>query len=94
MTLDEAWPSYFLFVPCIYNEEGLLKDNGDISNNMSLLNNMAKNKHPELQSYRCLHYTTLWGCVLLLTLCGDNQQLTKLMRLMWKAPMLVERTHG
>ncbi len=42
MTLDQAWPSYFLSIPCIYNEEGLLRDNGNILNNMFLLNNKGK----------------------------------------------------
>jgi hypothetical protein len=54
----------------------------------------VKNKQPELQSCHCLDYVTFWRHVLLLTLCGDNQQPSELTRLMRKAPMLVERAHG
>ncbi len=42
ITLDQAWPSYFLSMLCIYDEEGLLGDNKGISNSMSSLNVMDK----------------------------------------------------
>jgi hypothetical protein len=42
ITLDQAWPSYFLSTFCIYDEEGLLGENIDISNSMSLLNVMGE----------------------------------------------------
>jgi hypothetical protein len=71
MTLDEAWPSYFLFVPCIYNEEGLLKDNGDISNNMSLLNNMGKKQ-------------TTWIAILSLSTLHNFLEVCLVIDIMWK----------
>jgi hypothetical protein len=44
MTFDQAWPSYFLSMPCIYVEDVLLGDKGGISNKMSPLNVMGKNE--------------------------------------------------
>jgi hypothetical protein len=44
MTLDQAWPSYFLSMPCICDKDKLLRDNKCISNRMSSLNVMGRNE--------------------------------------------------
>ncbi len=35
MTLDQAWPSYFLSMPCICDKDRLMGNKGGILNRMS-----------------------------------------------------------
>jgi hypothetical protein len=44
MTLDQAWPSYYLSMPYICDEDRLMGDNRSISNRISLLNVMGRNE--------------------------------------------------
>jgi hypothetical protein len=92
ISINQTWSSYFLSMPCIYDEQWLLLDKGGISNKMSLLNVIARKRHFKNQSCRSSNFVACYKYVVLMTLCKCSQLLSEHSWMTWRSAMWVKIT--
>ncbi len=92
ITLHQAWPSFFLSMPCILEEPWALKSRGDNSNNTSPSKTIGKNGLLEQISCHNPNFATHWSSVLEVPLNASKKPLIEYFQKRMKVVMTRQKT--